>query len=111
MKDYLKELEVAVTISDKDNTIVYMNDASVKTFEKYGGVELIGSDLLDCHPGDSNRKLRELIESQRSNTYMIEKNGRKKLIFQAPVFENGKYDGFLEISIPLPEDLPLFNRG
>jgi len=110
MKDYLKELEVAVTISDSENRIVYMNDKSVDTFAKYGGDELLGKDLLDCHPGESRSKLEELIEDVRSNVYMTEKDGKRKLIYQAPLFENGKFDGFFEISIPMPEDIPVFQR-
>lgn len=111
MKDYLKELGSAITICDEDNRIVYMNDKSAETFKKYGGRELIGSDLLDCHPGDSGNKLQELITQEKPNVYMIEKEGVKKLIYQAPLFRNGEYDGFFEISIVLPEEIPLHHRG
>jgi len=110
MKDYLKELQFAVTISNKDNKIVYMNDKSAETFSAYGGAGLTGSNLLDCHPGESKRKLIDLIESEDSNIYITEKEGRQKLIIQAPLFENGVFDGLCEISIPLPEDIPVYQR-
>ncbi len=111
MKDYLKELGIAVTISDRDNKIAYMNNKSSETFKKYGGSKLIGSDLLDCHSGEAGRKLKELFNNKASNVYIIEKEDKKKLIFQTPIYQDGEYDGFMAISIPLPEEIPVYKRG
>jgi hypothetical protein len=44
------------------------------------------------------------------NTYTIEKGGARKLIHQSPWFSGGVYRGFVEISIPLPPDVPHFKR-
>jgi hypothetical protein len=44
------------------------------------------------------------------NAYTIEKNGKKKMIYQTPWYSNGKYSGLVEISLPLPEELPHFIR-
>ena len=37
-----------------------------------------------------------------TNCYTIEKNGRRKLIYQAPWYEGGRYMGLVELAIELP---------
>ena len=109
--DYLNEIHAAVTICDVDGTIIYMNNRSVNNYKKDGGKELIGKSLYDCHPGASKEKLRELIESQKENSYTIEKNGIYKAIHQVPWFENGEFKGLIEFSFEIPDPLPHFVRG
>lgn len=106
----LDEINVAITICDADAIIVAMNDKSIKTFEKYGGKSLIGSNLLDCHSESSRAKIIEMMEHHTTNAYTIEKEGKKKLIYQTPCFENGAFAGFAEFSLELPEDMPHFIR-
>ena len=48
--DYFKEVNLAVTICDKEGKILEMNDKSRKTFLKPGQEDLIGKNVLDCHP-------------------------------------------------------------
>lgn len=88
-----------------------MNEKSQKTFEKYGGKKLIGKSLLDCHPGASREKLERLLKTKTNNSYTIEKNGIKKLIYQTPWFEKGQYKGFVELSLEIPNVMPHFKRG
>lgn len=95
----------AVTVCDKEGIILYMNDKAVVTFAKYGGRELIGQNLLDCHPEPARSKLRVMMEEKRTNVYTIEKNGVKKLIHQSPWFRDGEYQGFVELSLEIPFDL------
>ncbi|HAD82299.1 MAG: diguanylate cyclase [Candidatus Edwardsbacteria bacterium RIFOXYD12_FULL_50_11] len=100
----------AVTVCDREGIILYMNDKAVVTFAKYGGRELIGRNLLDCHPEPARSKLMALMNEQRTNVYTIEKNGIKKLIHQSPWFRDGKYRGFVELSLEIPFDMPHFER-
>lgn len=44
--DYMKELNVAITVCDSDGNILMMNDKSQKT--NHG--DLVGQNVLDCHP-------------------------------------------------------------
>ena len=39
----------SVVICDKNHTIVYMNPAACKSYEKYGGEDLVSKSILDCH--------------------------------------------------------------
>ena len=87
-----------------------MNDKSAKTFENSGGKNLIGTNVIDCHPEPAKSKLIEMMKTQTSNHYTIEKNGIKKIIHQSPWFENNIYKGFVEISIEIPFEMPNFIR-
>lgn len=109
--DWQKEANVAITVCDEEGIILYMNDKAQKTFEKYGGNEIIGKNVLDCHPEPARSKLKMLMERKIENTYTIEKNGVKKLIHQSPYFVEGKYKGFVELSIVLPGNMPNYLRS
>lgn len=88
-----------------------MNDKSALTFAADGGRELIGNNMLDCHPEPARSKLQGMLESRERNVYTIEKNGIKKLIFQSPWYKDGECQGFVEISLEVPFDLPHFVRS
>jgi hypothetical protein len=72
---------------------------------------LVGTNVLACHPEPARTQLATMLREQKSNVYTIEKQGVRKLIFQSPWFENGAYRGFVEISLPLPAEMPHFVRG
>jgi PAS domain S-box-containing protein len=110
MHNWISEFPSAVTVCDTNGIILEMNDKSCKTFEKDGSEKLIGKNLLDCHPEPAKSQLREMIERQKSNVYTIEKNGKKKLIYQSPWFENSVFKGLVEISIEIPFDISHFKR-
>jgi len=107
---WVQEFAGAITVCDPDGIILEMNDKAVRTFQEQGGVALIGTNMLDCHPEPARTKTRELLDSRRTNVYTIEKRGQKKLIYQAPWYENGQYRGFIEVSLELPAEMPHFIR-
>lgn len=107
---FLNNFDASITICDIDGKITYMNDKAIRTFEKYGGSKLIGSSIYDCHPEPAKTKLAEMISNQKKNSYTIEKDGVKKLIYQSPFYEGDEYKGFAEISLEIPFDIPHFNR-
>ena len=108
--DYLKESQFAITICDAKGIIIYMNEKSQKTFAKYGGNELIGKSLLDCHPEPSKSMLSRMLKTHNENSYTIEKNGTKKIIHQTPWFEAGEFKGYVELSVEIPYEMPHFVR-
>lgn len=107
---WVEEFPAAVTVCDSDGVILAMNAKSADTFQRSGGKALIGSNLLDCHPGPARTKLREMLASGKKNAYTIEKRGIKKLIYQSPWYENGEYRGFIELALELPAELLHFVR-
>ena len=109
--EWVNELSVAITVCDADGIIVDMNEKSVKTFEQDGGRDLIGTNLLDCHPEPSRTKVAELLSTQSQNVYTIEKNGVKKLIYQTPWYKDGHFAGLVEFSMEIPVVMPHFIRA
>jgi transcriptional regulator with PAS, ATPase and Fis domain len=109
--DWAKELPVSITVCDDDGIILEMNEKACKTFESDGGKKLIGTNLLDCHPVPSRTKVKELLSTQTQNVYTIEKNGVKKLIYQSPWYQDGKFAGLVELSMEIPFEMPHFIRA
>lgn len=102
--NYFNEVNFAVTVCDKEGKILEMNRRSLQVNQKEGE-NLIGTNVIDCHPEPARTKLLELMNSQKSNAYTIEKNGIKKLIYQTPWYENGEYMGLMELSIEIPFEM------
>ncbi len=106
-----KELPFAITVCDTEAVILYMNDRSASTFQKYGGADIIGTNLFLYHHGSSSEKLRELLDTETKNAYTIEKKGIKKMIYQSPWYKEGKFAGLIELSLEIPMEMPHFVRG
>lgn len=106
--DWVKEFPCTVWVCDRNGVMLEMNDHAADTQE--GGRSLIGTNILDCHPEPARTKLAEMLSSGQANIYTIERAGKRKLIYQAPWYENGVYAGFVELSLPLPAEMPHFIR-
>jgi transcriptional regulator with PAS, ATPase and Fis domain len=107
---WIKEFPAAITVCDTDGILLEMNDKSAKTFAKDGGRELIGKNMLDCHPDPARGKVERLMEKRQASVYTIEKNGIKKLIYQSPWYIKGEFAGFVELSMEIPFEMPHFIR-
>jgi PAS domain S-box-containing protein len=110
MQNWMTEFGAAITIIDADFVIVYMNTKAEAAFEKWGGKELLGKSVMDCHQEKSRAIMRRIMETGEPNTYTIEKNGIKKLIYQAPWKKEGATAGLVEISIEIPWEIDHFVR-
>ncbi len=108
--EWVEEFPAAVTVIDKGGIVIAMNAKSAATFASDGGRNLIGKSVYDCHSPTSQQKLRELIQTEGRNIYTIEKKGIKKLIYQGPWYQNGKFSGIVELSIEIPFEMPHFIR-
>jgi transcriptional regulator with PAS, ATPase and Fis domain len=107
---WLEEFPVAITVTDARGTIVSMNVQSRKNFEKDGGGALVGRSVFDCHPEPARTRTVELFEGRAPRHYTIRKNGQRKIIHQIPWYRDAAFAGFVEISIPIPDELPHFDR-
>jgi PAS domain-containing protein len=103
-------LPAAVTVTAADGTILEMNARAREAFAADGGAALVGTSVFACHPEPARSKAEALYATQRPNHYTIRKNGQRKIIHQLPWFENGVFAGVVEISIPIPDELPHFDR-
>jgi transcriptional regulator with PAS, ATPase and Fis domain len=108
--DWALGLQVAITVTDAHGVIVQMNAASISTFQKSGGAALVGQDVRGCHPPPARERLDQLYQTQQPNHYTIRKGGQRKIIHQLPWYQDGRFAGLVEISIPIPDELPHFER-
>ena len=104
--EWSDNLDFAITITDVDNNIVYMNNVSKKTFP----TSVIGDNLDACHSQNSNDIIASLIKNKASNTYSVQKNNITKLIHQTPWYINDEVAGLVEVSIVLPDNMQHHNR-
>ena len=105
MYEWAKAMNCDVTVCDTEGKIIYMNE---KSLAKYG--DIIGQNLYNCHNPRSGEIIKELLATGGSNTYTIEKNGQKKMIYQTAWLNEGVVGGLVEIVIELPEEMPHFVR-
>lgn len=108
--DWQNEFDASITVIDRNFTIIYMNEKSASSNEKWGGMSLLGKDVRACHQERSVRIIEHILQTGEPNTYTIEKKGVHKLIHQAAWYEHGSIMGVVEISIELPTQMPHYVR-
>ena len=108
--DWIENFAGAVTICDLSGIVLQMNEKSAEMYRKYGGKELIGRNLIDCHPEPARKKLLQLLDSGERNIYTTEKDGIKKLIYQVPWLQDGRRSGMVELVLQIPIEMPNFLR-
>lgn len=108
--NWADQLKASVTVCDRKGIVVYMNQQSIQQFQKYGGSQLIGKSLIDCHPEPSKTKLISMLDTPTENIYTTEQKGTRKMIIQKPWVQEGEFMGVVEISFELPEYMPHFIR-
>jgi transcriptional regulator with PAS, ATPase and Fis domain len=107
---WVQEFPGSITVCDPEGIILEMNARAVSAYQDQGGIKLIGTNMLECHPEPARTKTQRLLETRQENVYTIEKGGVKKLIYQAPWFRDGRYAGFVELSLEIPAQMPHFIR-
>ena len=107
---WIEEFPVAITVTDASGTILAMNARSRESFAADGGGALVGSSVFACHPEPAREKVTALFESRAPNHYTVARNGRRKINHQLPRYRKRSYAGFVELSIPIPDELPHFER-
>ena len=65
--------------------------------------------VLDC-TGSMQGEIDAIKDAITSFADTIEKDGVKKLVYQAPWYEDGEYRGLVEVTLVLPDALPHFVR-
>ena len=108
MPDWADGMACAITVCDADCTIIYQNERARQTYIKHG--DLIGRNLMDCHPEHARAIIADLLATGRTNAYTIEKQGVRKMIYQTAWKECGEIRGLVEISMELPAEMPHYIR-
>lgn len=84
--------EKPIVVCDLSHTIIYMNPAAVKNYEKRGGASLIGKSVLDCH----NSHSQEII---KNNVSRMQKDKSVNKIFEFHKTRNGANDDVYCVAI------------
>ena len=61
-KSMIDEDKAAVVICDKEHKIIYMNPAACENYSKWGGADLLGKNLLECHNTKSQEMIKKIVE-------------------------------------------------
>ena len=63
--EYFKSIidmdRAAVVVCDLEHTIIYMNPVACERYGKWGGSELIGKSLMNCHNPRSQEIIKKVI--------------------------------------------------
>jgi len=108
--NWAEDIDGAITVSDAEGNVIYMNKRSRETFGGKDGRSMVGQSMMPCHNERSQAIIRHMLESGESHCYTITKKGRRKLIFQTPWKEDGEVRGLVEFSFVLPDEMPHYNR-
>lgn len=109
--NWIDQLDGNVIVCDAQGIVIYMNELAIRAYAADGGAALIGTNLMDCHNARSREKIREILETRQKNVYTIEKQGKKKIIYQTPWIDNGELKGIVEFSLEIPAEMAHFVRG
>lgn len=61
LKSVLDQDDAPIVVCDTAHRIVYMNPTAVRRYQRYGGVALLGKNLLDCHNAQSKRAIEKVL--------------------------------------------------
>ena len=61
-KSVLEADRAAVVICDLEHTIIYMNPVAIERYAKWGGKDLMGKSLLNCHNEKSCEMIQKVVE-------------------------------------------------
>lgn len=61
-KSVIDQDQCAVVICNLEHEIIYMNPAAAARYVKWGGAELLGKCLLDCHNDKSVEMIHKVVD-------------------------------------------------
>jgi hypothetical protein len=109
-------LRAAVTITDENYLITFMNDRSMAYYADDGGAELIGKDVLNCHKAEHQAIIREAYGRYRAGDYTPTRYREKKedasamSIVHIPLVVDREFRGLAELIWSERSDL-VFDEG
>jgi transcriptional regulator with PAS, ATPase and Fis domain len=104
--EWVEEFPGAITVCNSTGIILELNRAAAKSLRSQGGMKLVGSNLMDCHPEPALSKLKRLMRYRQTNVYTVTKGRRRKVVLHSPWYRKGKYRGFVEVSFPIRGKIP-----
>ena len=105
--NWADDTNCAVTVCDTEGVVIYQNKQSISVNGEYRD-----KSMLPCHNERSKGIIARILEKGDTNAYTIEKKGIRKMIYQtAWRREDGTVGGIIELSMPIPAEMPHYVRG
>ncbi len=60
-RSVLEQDRAPIVLCDLEHTVVYLNPAAACHYTRYGGADLCGRSILDCHPAPARDKLLAVV--------------------------------------------------
>jgi PAS domain-containing protein len=100
-KSVLDQDRCAVVICNLEHEIVYMNQAAVKNYAKWGGEQLLGKSLLACHNPESQDKIKQVVDwfaasPEHNLVYTFHNEKQNKDVYMVALRSEGKLIGYYE---------------
>lgn len=105
--DWADNTGCAITACDTGGVVIYQNKPSIAV-----NGDVRGRSMIPCHNEHSRAIIDRLMREGGTNAYTIQKKEVRKMIYQtAWKREDGTVGGLLEISMPIPVEMPHHVRG
>ena len=82
-KSVVDQDKAAIVICDTDHIIRYMNPAAIARYEKFGGANMVGGSILDCHPEPIRKIMIEILE-------WFQQSPENNMVFEGPGTKENK---------------------
>jgi len=93
----------AITVCNKDGIILDMNDRALE-FNDRSREDLIGANIVDCHPAPIKQQAKQLLTAGKIHTYIFDKSGKTYISYYNPWIVDGQYQGIVEFILEIPPD-------
>lgn len=100
--EWVEEFPGSIMVCDSAGIILELNKKAVESHRDDGGMKLIGTNLMNCHPEPARSKLKRLMKKHQTNVYTVTKGRTRLIVLQAPWYRRKKYSGFVQVSLKLP---------
>ncbi len=95
-------VSAVIVLADENYIIRYVNDIGVDNYRRFGGRDIVGTSLFDCHNDHSCQVIREIYDGFKSGDLKSKivvqpQDDRVKHIVYLPVFHSDEFKGCMEI--------------
>jgi len=108
--EWLRSFPGSLTVTDATGVILFMNEESARYYARFGGADLVGTNMLDCHPEPSRTTVEQMLANPGTNVYTTEKAGRRRLVYHTTWYDRGDPAGLVELILELPHAMEHFVR-
>lgn len=100
-KSIIDQDRASVVICDLEHQIVYMNPAAVQSYAKWGGDQLIGKSIFDCHNPKAREAIQRVVDwfaadESHNLVYTFHNEKQNKDVYMVALRSDGRLIGYYE---------------